>query len=111
MPSLSELTTLFEILPELPPPVPRKRLSFAQQKMAATSAPSSAPPTRESEPSLLRKIFSWALPPPSKPGQRNPNPFLALKTGKKMVVVAAVDAGTISFFRFGQGVFAEWPML
>lgn len=40
-----------------------------------------------------------------------PNPFLALKTGKKTIVIAAVDAGNISFFRFGQGVFEEWPMV
>ncbi|KAF8125714.1 tRNA-splicing endonuclease subunit sen54 N-term-domain-containing protein [Boletus edulis] len=42
---------------------------------------------------------------------RKPNPFLALKTGKKTIVIAAVDAGSISFFRFGQGVFEEWPMI
>lgn len=35
---------------------------------------------------------------------------MSLKTGRKMVVVAAVDAGMTSFFRFGQGVFTEWPM-
>ncbi|KAI9568560.1 tRNA-splicing endonuclease subunit sen54 N-term-domain-containing protein [Boletus coccyginus] len=40
-----------------------------------------------------------------------PNPFLALKTGKKTIVIAAVDAGSISFFKFGQGVFEEWPMI
>ncbi|KAG8214407.1 tRNA-splicing endonuclease subunit sen54 N-term-domain-containing protein [Butyriboletus roseoflavus] len=39
------------------------------------------------------------------------NPFPALKTGKRIIVIAAVDAGSISFFRFGQGVFEEWPML
>ncbi|KIJ64666.1 hypothetical protein HYDPIDRAFT_175586 [Hydnomerulius pinastri MD-312] len=39
-----------------------------------------------------------------------PNPFLALKTGTKTIVVAAVDSGSISFFRFGEGVFEEWPM-
>lgn len=40
-----------------------------------------------------------------------PNPFPALKTGKKTIVIAAVDGGSISFFRFGQGVFEEWPMI
>ena len=40
-----------------------------------------------------------------------PNPFLALKTGKKVIVIAAVDSGSISFFKFGQGVFEEWPMI
>jgi hypothetical protein len=27
-----------------------------------------------------------------------------------MIVVAAVDAGNISFYRFGQGAFEEWTM-
>ncbi|KAH0831839.1 tRNA-splicing endonuclease subunit sen54 N-term-domain-containing protein [Lanmaoa asiatica] len=40
-----------------------------------------------------------------------PNPFLALKTGKKTIVIAAVDTGSITFFRFGQGVFEEWPII
>jgi tRNA-splicing endonuclease subunit Sen54 len=35
---------------------------------------------------------------------------MALKQGKKMIVVAAVDAGNISFYRFGQGAFEEWTM-
>ncbi|KAL6303916.1 tRNA-splicing endonuclease subunit sen54 N-term-domain-containing protein [Sparassis latifolia] len=112
MPSLPELTALFDVLPELPPPVPRKRISYAQQKQerAAPALTSSAPPFTKSP--LWHRIFSWGLKPPSTPTAppRNPNPFLALKTGKKMVVVAAVDAGTISFFRFGQGAFNEWPM-
>jgi tRNA-splicing endonuclease subunit Sen54 len=41
---------------------------------------------------------------------RKPNPFVLLKSGKKNVVVAAVDAGSISFYRFGQGGFEELPM-
>jgi len=36
---------------------------------------------------------------------------MVLKAGKKNVVVAAVDAGSISFFRFGQGAFEELPMI
>ena len=40
-----------------------------------------------------------------------PNPFQMLRLGKKMIVVAAVDAGMISFFRFCQGSFDEWPMV
>lgn len=41
---------------------------------------------------------------------RRPNAFQMLKSGKKMVVIAAVDCGVISFYRFGQGGFEEWPM-
>jgi tRNA-splicing endonuclease subunit Sen54 len=36
---------------------------------------------------------------------------VALKAGKKMVVVAAVDVGNISFFSFSEGAFHEWPMM
>jgi tRNA-splicing endonuclease subunit Sen54 len=35
---------------------------------------------------------------------------MALRQGKKIVIVAAVDAGIVSFFRFGEGAFEEWPM-
>jgi len=40
-----------------------------------------------------------------------PNPFIALKAGKKAIIVAAVDTGNISFYKFGQGEFSEWPMV
>jgi tRNA-splicing endonuclease subunit Sen54 len=36
---------------------------------------------------------------------------MALRQGNKSVVIAVVDAGTMSFFRFGQGAFEEWPMV
>ena len=101
MPTLTELTTLFGVLPELPPPLPRKRQSFAQQKAAAVT-----PPTASTPKTTL--LFPWAFAP--REAVRNINPFLSLKTGKKMVVIAAVDAGMISFYRFGEGVFTEWPM-
>jgi len=35
---------------------------------------------------------------------------MAIKAGKKTVVVAVVDAGSTSFFRFGQGAFEEWAI-
>ncbi|CCL99722.1 uncharacterized protein FIBRA_01744 [Fibroporia radiculosa] len=113
VPSLVELTALFGILPELPPPIPRKRLSYAQQKSAATTMPPQAP-LPVSNLTLAQKLFQWAFTPPSPQNPQPPrgtNPFIALKTGKKMVVIAAVDAGMISFFRFGEGVFTEWPMV
>ena len=118
MPSLSELTDLFGELPILPPPAPRKRMSFAQQK-AAAAASSSPPAARTPEaflppPPLIRRIFAWIWPLPGLEERKAParptNPFPFLKTGNKIVVIAVVDAGTISFFRFGQGVFAEFPM-
>ncbi len=121
MPTISELTALFGELPELPPPVPRKRMSFAQQKEAAasTSKPTNNPvPSSllvQSRPFFKKNPLPWIWPwsrseTEAKAQARPTNPFPSLKTGKKMVIVAAVDAGTISFFRFGQGVFTEWPM-
>jgi len=39
------------------------------------------------------------------------NPFFALKSGKRSVVLAVVDAGTTTMFRFVDGRFEEWPMV
>ncbi|KAF8067707.1 tRNA-splicing endonuclease subunit sen54 N-term-domain-containing protein [Lyophyllum atratum] len=160
MPTLHELTDLFDVLPELPPPLPRIRrplvsplpvaplpvvpLPVAPEEVASTSLPSLAPATtgstptpapsssvplaptstsvpaprptnqnQASEPSLIQRLFPWAF--PRQPIQpvgpvRRPHPFMALKAGKKLIVIAVVDAGSISFFRFGQGEFTEWPM-
>ena len=113
MPSLTELSDLFEVLPELPPPVPRRRTAFQdkpQSAPVATKTPSAS--TRHSPPpSLIQRLFPWVFPVPSAdPHPRKANPFAVLKAGKKMIVVAAVDAGTISFFRFGQGAFDDFPM-
>ncbi|EMD40128.1 hypothetical protein CERSUDRAFT_63612 [Gelatoporia subvermispora B] len=125
IPTLDELATLFNVLPELPPPLPRRRQPFTP---GASKAPAKAPqataepaqpdpPSRET--TCWRRPFLWAsslitrTPPSDKAQRQTPrtNPFLALKSGNKMVVIAAVDAGTTTFFRFGQGVFKEWPML
>ncbi|KAK7031218.1 tRNA-splicing endonuclease subunit sen54 [Paramarasmius palmivorus] len=76
MPSLHELTALYDISPELPIPPPKYRKPL----------PPGAPP-------------------------RGPNPFSALRAGKKTVVVAVVDAGNVGFFRFAQGEWGEWPMV
>ncbi|CDO69861.1 hypothetical protein BN946_scf184884.g20 [Trametes cinnabarina] len=121
MPTISELTQLFGELPELPPPAPRKRISFAQQKLAAASTAASTGPSSSAsqastaETSLAKRAIGWVWSTwwMAKKGDtltRPPNPFPSLKMGNKIVVIAAVDAGTISFFRFGQGVFTEWPM-
>lgn len=108
MPSLHELTALFDVLPELPPPLPRQRRP-PPDKPINEAVPSTSPVPQ----TLYRRLFSWAYPhissPPPIP-QRRPNPFMALKAGKKTIVIAVVDAGSISFFRLGQGAFTEWPM-
>ncbi|KAG6812625.1 hypothetical protein H0H92_001844 [Tricholoma furcatifolium] len=122
MPTLQELTDLFDVLPELPPPLPRIRQPPPSQKPSATpakpSAPTSSTPASASvvktpKPSILQSLFPWAFPAPKLPPSgpvRRPHPFMALKSGKKLIVIAVVDAGNISFFRFCQGEFSEWPM-
>ncbi|KIK92428.1 hypothetical protein PAXRUDRAFT_829972 [Paxillus rubicundulus Ve08.2h10] len=135
MPSIQELTALFDILPVMPLPPPRKRGVQPAVKNPPNSPPTDDPATKAppgiSRPSstpgwplsaltfLRRLLFFLPFFCPTPPAQadklaskptRPPNPFLALKTGKKTIVIAAVDSGSISFFRFGQGVFEEWPM-
>ncbi|PPQ75623.1 hypothetical protein CVT26_001579 [Gymnopilus dilepis] len=115
MPTIQELTDLFDVLPESPLPQPRRR-----QPLTATpsnSAPNAT--TLKLEPaqdgSLIKRLFPWFFASTTSSSQlappRKSNPFVALKTGKKIVIIAAVDNGNISFFRFGQGEFSEWPML
>ncbi|KAL5482833.1 SEN54 [Sanghuangporus weigelae] len=124
IPTFRELCGLFEQLPELPPPVPRKR---SVQSSQSTSLTKKGPePENQSimmASSLytrLYNLFRWLLrlysstseKEKSSPGSdRRPNPFQMLRLGKKMIVVAAVDAGMISFFRFYQGSFDDWPMV
>ncbi|KAG1735189.1 tRNA-splicing endonuclease subunit sen54 N-term-domain-containing protein [Suillus lakei] len=102
------LTELFNVLPETPPPLPRKRGAppVVQASPAAATSPVHT--------STFRRIFSWLLPsltPLPISSQPRPHPFAALKAGKKNIVIAAVDSGNISFFRFSQGAFEEWPTL
>ncbi|KDR82508.1 hypothetical protein GALMADRAFT_237839 [Galerina marginata CBS 339.88] len=115
MPTLQELTDLFDVLPEVPLPPPRQKRPIPG---ATPSIPTAVAAQLNSDPlpelSLLQKFFPWFFPSPptvASPPPRKPNPFLALKTGKKVIIIAAVDAGSISFFRFGQGEFTEWPMM
>ena len=113
MPTLHELTDLFQVLPEAPPPKPRQRRSPIGAPLPPAPQPPPLPVVPTVEPSFIRKLFPWAFPstPPAPPPARKPNPFVALKSGKKIIVIAVVDAGNISFFRFGQGEFSEWPMM
>jgi tRNA-splicing endonuclease subunit Sen54 len=107
MPSLAELNALFDVLPELPSPLPRQKPQIASESAPKPTTLPSTPilPDR----TLFRRVFAWAFPSP--PTQvRKPNPFAALKAGKKTVVVAVVDVGNVSFFRFSQGSFSDWPM-
>ncbi|KAJ6500091.1 tRNA-splicing endonuclease subunit sen54 N-term-domain-containing protein [Mycena vitilis] len=106
MPTLRELTDLFDISPEMPPPLPRQRRPL--------QGPAPPPPHITPPPilPLSRRILHWFRPPPppSTIQARRPHPFMAMKAGKKTVIVAVVDAGSTSFFRFGQGAFEEWAI-
>lgn len=108
MPSLTELNDLFGILPELPPPAPRKR----QVAPGGPSAPAANNQSNNASTSssFVERLFAWIYPPTKAAPAKRVNPFAVMKAGKKMVVIAAVDAGTISFFRFGQGAFEDFPM-
>ncbi len=114
MPTLAELTHMYEGLPIIPPPLPRKR-NPPSGKAVPVSKPS--PPKGHdttSRLSFLVKLLSYVplFASPPTPGTRSVtiNPFMALRQGNKSVIIAVVDAGTVSFFRLGQGAFEEWPM-
>jgi tRNA-splicing endonuclease subunit Sen54 len=110
MPTLYELTALFDGQPEVPLPMPRQRRPFPP-KPIPEAPPSAIPPS--SGPQQFWRLFTpgyWRERTPLSNQVRKPNPFMALKAGKKITIIAVVDSGNISFFRFGQGAFSEWPM-
>ena len=113
MPTLAELTHVYEGLPVIPPPVPRKRNAPSEKPvLVPKSAPFKGHDT-VSRPSFLVGLlsyFSYSSPPTLGQTPVKINPFMALRQGNKSVVIAVVDAGTVAFFRFGQGAFEEWPM-
>ena len=128
MPSLSELCVLFDVVPELPPPKPREKVSQSSQANSkAQRIPIHSKGNGRSEPwagsvlsvirSCLGRTFSfWGVNrsedvKSASSAASRPNAFQMLKLGKKMIVIAAVDCGVISFYRFGQGGFEDWPML
>jgi tRNA-splicing endonuclease subunit Sen54 len=113
----------------LPPPRQRHRPANAagnkQEPAAAATAinATTTPPAATiitattPEKSWKQKWLSWLFPqeqspppPPPPAPARKVNPFVALKAGKKTVVIAVVDAGNIGFYRFSEGAFDEWPM-
>ncbi|KAG8901362.1 tRNA-splicing endonuclease subunit sen54 [Tulasnella sp. 403] len=127
LPSLLEMSDLFGELPVVPVQPPRSRKGLPannamarQMQNPSTGAAKPVGPKSTSLPSLplLSRIRSYLLhpfttlsptgkKPPNPPG---PNPFVALKAGRKNFIVAAVDNGSISFIRFSEGCFEDWPM-
>lgn len=130
MPTLTELTALFDALPEVPPPTPRVRRKpptnggdKTQEKVTGKDVESKALGARgkvtvTSAPLTFISWFSlWPFHKKTAqqsikqtPGRR-PHPMAVIKQGKKVAIIAVVDSGSPSFFRFGQGDFSEWPML
>ncbi|TFY83842.1 hypothetical protein EWM64_g165 [Hericium alpestre] len=124
MPTLAEFTDLFKDLPIAPPPLPRQRRPVPSTAPAphATQSKDGISKVPASQATLLHRLLSYVPflsrrspaeqneKPVGKPFERRVNPFMALRQGNKIVVIAAVDAGSVSFFRFGEGAFSEWPM-
>ncbi|TEB40113.1 hypothetical protein FA13DRAFT_1619379 [Coprinellus micaceus] len=113
MPTLQELTDLFEMRPDEPLPQPRKRgLPQQDAKPGTHNPPPTLTPTAPTYPPFLHRVFPSLFPVlvASKDRPRVVNPFTALKAGKKMIVIAVVDSGNVGFFRFSEGAFGEWPM-
>lgn len=90
LPTLGELETLFATVPLISPTAPMAgqigRIWSRAQRLW----------NRKQTPAHLAKPV---------------NPFFALKSGKRSVVLAVVDAGTTTMFRFIDGRFEEWPMV
>ncbi|KAH8834252.1 hypothetical protein DL96DRAFT_1579986 [Flagelloscypha sp. PMI_526] len=96
MPSLQELEHLYDLIDPAPPPPTRRP---ASQPVVAS-------------PWHHRFLYSIGLRKdrPKKPQATGQNPFPHLRQGSKMAIVAVVDSGSVGFFRFGRGMFGDWPM-
>jgi tRNA-splicing endonuclease subunit Sen54 len=85
----------------------------ASKAVSQKPTPAAAPPPEFN--SMLSHFmsaltFRRSEAPPLTVPARRVNPFMALRQGHRMIVIAAVDGGVASFFRLGQGAFEEWPM-
>ncbi|KAF8826324.1 hypothetical protein HHX47_DHR5000379 [Lentinula edodes] len=130
MPSLRELTAIYNNAPELPPPQRRVRnppqiqgISYknstgttGSDTPAQSQTHNSNTPTLMSSSSMISLLphgfTSWLYAKPTSSPQkleRRPNPFAVLRQGKKTAIIATVDAGTINIFRFAQGAFETGP--
>ncbi|KDQ08038.1 hypothetical protein BOTBODRAFT_38254 [Botryobasidium botryosum FD-172 SS1] len=111
LPSLLEITALFSTLPVTPVPASRRRQP--QQQKPSQPAPEPAPASALTT-TVMSRVLAFlnikSAPQVKTDAPRPPNAFGALKAGNKMVVLAVVDGGAISFLRIGQGCFEEWPM-
>ncbi|KAG6918519.1 hypothetical protein DXG01_013609 [Tephrocybe rancida] len=73
--------------------------SLSTASGAPPAALSRPPVPQATKPSLMQRLFPWAFRIAPVGLVRRPHPFTALKAGRKLIVIAVVDAGSISFFR------------
>jgi tRNA-splicing endonuclease subunit Sen54 len=114
MPTLAEFMHMYEGLPVIPPPLPRKRNPPSENVVPVLRPPPPKGHDTASHPSFVARLLSYfplySSPPTPGSAPVKINPFAALRQGNKSAIIAVVDAGTVTFFKFGQGAFEEWPM-
>lgn len=93
MPTIHELTALFDAADDW---------RVTQQGRQVASAPV---PRRWWQVGLFRGAAE------ASPPQRPTHPFVTLRAGTKSIVIAVVDAGTITCYRFNRGSFDMVPMV
>lgn len=96
LPSITDLTALFGTAPLALP---------------VYGAPSSKIQPLKRRPNIFLRIYQWLLYVLKSNSYKKADAFPALKSGRKSVIFAVVDMGTISMYRFNEGCFEEWPMI
>ncbi|GAB1522799.1 tRNA-splicing endonuclease subunit sen54 [Rhizoctonia solani] len=114
VPDIYQLTEMFAFAEPRPPPPPRKRGPPNVKAAPQSSQQKTPPPPKKANEVVLSNLWDRICQTigltSSSPIQR-PNPFVHLKTGRKSIIVAAVDGSMISLVRFGEGDFSSWPMV
>ena len=93
MPSIQDLVALYETVPGIPlnPGLLSKPMGL--------------------QVGVTRSVFEWIRRFFHPLTHVRPNAFKSLKEGRKSVIFAVVDAGTMNMYRFNEGCFDEWPMI
>ena len=105
-PDLVQLASLFDSLPAPTPWQPAPPRARAPRP----DAPVKAPPKPPSWSGWLTSYLPWSSKSTKRPPPRA-NPFPRLKTGRRSVIVAAVDSGVVQFLRFGEPEFGETALI
>ncbi|KAI9458809.1 tRNA-splicing endonuclease subunit sen54 N-term-domain-containing protein [Russula earlei] len=115
IPTLAELTCMYEGLPVVPPPVPRKRRpSFEKQVPGPKYSPSQRARSEFSTipPDWVVVAFPVQLLVVPRQMQHQSRLTLSWHSDKEISPSSSLlwMWAPVSFFRFGQGAFEEWPM-